>query len=59
MKLIGDNLLLGSLIISLTKKNVCIKGPVVGLMPRYYDIVINKKSLNNIKKDHPITWKDI
>ena len=42
-----------------TKKNVCIKGPVVGLMPRYYDIVINKKSLNNIKKDHPITWKDI
>ena len=42
-----------------TKKNICIKGPVSGLMPRYYEILINKKSLNNIKKDYPITWKDI
>ena len=42
-----------------TKKNICVKGPVAGLMPKYYEIIINKKSSNNIEKDHPIMWKDI
>ena len=42
-----------------TKNNICVKGPVVGLMPKYYEIIINKKSLNNIEKDQPITWEDI
>ena len=42
-----------------SKNNVCIKGPVVGLMPKYYEIILNKKSLNNIEKDQPITWDDI
>jgi sialic acid synthase SpsE/protoporphyrinogen oxidase len=42
-----------------TVKNVCVKGPVAGLMPKYLDVIVNKKSLNNIKKDHPINWSDI
>ena len=42
-----------------TKNNICVKGPVVGLMPKYYEIIINKKSSNNIEKDEPITWDDI
>ena len=42
-----------------TSKNICIKGPVVGLMPKYYEMIINKKSINNIEEDHPITWADI
>ena len=42
-----------------TKNNICVKGPVAGLMPKYYEIIINKKSLNNIEKDYPIMWKDI
>jgi len=42
-----------------TKNNICVKGPVVGLMPKYYDIIINKKSLNTLQKDQPITWDDI
>tara|TARA_Y100000590_G_C15174349_1_gene808649 strand:+ start:60 stop:569 length:510 start_codon:yes stop_codon:yes gene_type:complete len=42
-----------------TKNNICVKGPVFGLMPKYYEIIINKKSLNNIEKDQPITWEDI
>ena len=29
------------------------------LMPKYYEIIINKKSSNNIEKDEPITWDDI
>ncbi len=42
-----------------TKKNICIKGPVVGLMPKYYEVIINKKSINNIEEGYPIMWKDI
>jgi sialic acid synthase SpsE/protoporphyrinogen oxidase len=42
-----------------TKNNISIKGPVVGLMPKYYEIIINKRSLNNIEEDQPITWNDI
>ena len=42
-----------------TDKNICIKGPVVGLMPKYFEIIKNKKALNMIEKDQPITWDDI
>ena len=42
-----------------TKKNICIQGPVVGLMPKYYEVIINKKAINSIEEGHPIMWKDI
>ena len=42
-----------------TKNNICIKGPVAGLMPKYYEIIIGRKSIENIKTDHPITWDNI
>ena len=42
-----------------TDKNICIKGPVVGLMPKYFEVIKNKKALNMIEKDQPITWDDI
>jgi len=42
-----------------TKNNVCVKGPVAGMMPKYYEIIINKKSLSNIEKGYPITWSSI
>ena len=42
-----------------TKNNVCIKGPVVGLMPKYYEIIIGRKAKKNIKTDYPITWDNI
>ncbi len=40
-------------------KNVCIKGPLAGLMPKYQDIIIGKKSNKFLEKDSPITWNDI
>jgi sialic acid synthase SpsE len=39
-----------------TINNICIKGPVVGLMPKYLDIVIGRTARKNIESDHPITW---
>ena len=42
-----------------SKSNVTIKGPVGGLMPKYFEVILNKKSLNIIEKDQPITWEDI
>ena len=42
-----------------SKNNVSIKGPVGGLMPKYFEVILNKKSLNIIEKDQPITWEDI
>jgi N-acetylneuraminate synthase len=42
-----------------TKDNLCIKGPAGGLLPKYIDVIIGKKSSKNIKADFPITWLDI
>ncbi len=42
-----------------TLKNICIKGPVAGLMPKYFDIIVGKLSKNSIKEDQPIKWEDI
>ncbi len=40
-------------------KNTCIKGPAGGILPKYLDLLIGKKSKNKISKDNPITWEDI
>jgi len=42
-----------------TKNNLSIKGPIAGLKPKYFEIILNKKSKKNIKKDEPITWDHI
>ena len=39
------------------KNNTCIKGPAGGLMPKYLDIILNKKSKKRLEKDESITWK--
>jgi sialic acid synthase SpsE len=41
-----------------TKNNVCIKGPAGGILPKYLDLIIGKKSSKIIKADFPITWSD-
>tara|TARA_B100000282_G_scaffold215829_1_gene159801 strand:+ start:9796 stop:12186 length:2391 start_codon:yes stop_codon:yes gene_type:complete len=39
-----------------TKNNVCIKGPGGGILPKYFNLLINRKSNKNIPKDYPIDW---
>ena len=39
-----------------TKSNVTIKGPAGGLLPKYIEVIINKKTKYRIQKDEPITW---
>ena len=42
-----------------TKHNISIKGPVAGLMPKYYEIIIGRTAKKNIETDYPITWENI
>ena len=42
-----------------TEDNLCIKGPVAGLMPKYYDIIIGRTAKKDIESDHPIIWENI
>ena len=37
--------------------NVCIKGPAGGILPKYINILLGKKSKTFILKDHPISWE--
>ena len=43
----------------LNKNNVCIKGPGGGILPKFIDIVINRKAKRKILKNFPINWNDI
>ena len=38
-------------------QNIIIKGPAGGLMPKFVNIILNRKSVTKIEKDEPITWK--
>lgn len=40
-----------------TRSNIAIKGPAGGLLPKYMQVIILKKSKIKIKKDEPITWE--
>ena len=42
-----------------SKENLSIKGPVAGLMPKYYDIIIGRRAKKNIEIDFPIMWENI
>lgn len=43
----------------LTKKNLRIVRPGLGLSPKYYDIVIGRKVNKNLKKGTPLKWEVI
>jgi N,N'-diacetyllegionaminate synthase len=37
-------------------EDIIIKGPAGGILPKYQDIIIGKKLVQNIEKDFPINW---
>ena len=41
-----------------SKKNIAVKGPAGGLLPKYINVILNRKSISKIEKDQPITWND-
>lgn len=43
----------------INNKNIIVKGPAGGILPKYINIIINRKAKNEILQDHPITWNDI
>ncbi len=44
---------------TILKKNIIIKGPAGGVLPKHIDIICGKKAKLNIEKDEPITWESI
>jgi len=40
-------------------ENITIKGPGHGLLPKYLPLILGKKIINKVSKDHPITWDDL
>ena len=43
----------------INNKNIIVKGPAGGILPKYINIIVNRKARNEILQDHPITWNDI
>lgn len=43
----------------INNKNIIVKGPAGGILPKYINIIINRNARNEILQDHPITWNDI
>ena len=43
----------------LTLDNITIKGPGLGLLPKYFPIILGKKATRNISKDSAITFDDL
>lgn len=43
----------------ITRGMLAIKGPGVGLLPKYLDIVVGRAARRNIEADHPITWEAV
>jgi sialic acid synthase SpsE/protoporphyrinogen oxidase len=37
-------------------EDIIIKGPAGGILPKYQDIILGKKLVQNIEKDFPINW---
>ena len=40
-------------------ENISIKGPAGGILPKYIDIILGKKSKSSVLKDQPISWEII
>ena len=43
----------------LNKNNITIKGPGGGILPKYLDLIVNRKAKKKILEDHPINWDDV
>lgn len=43
----------------LNKNNITIKGPGGGILPKYLDLIVNRKAKRKILGDHPINWDDV
>jgi len=43
----------------LTKNNITIKGPGGGILPKYIDLILDRKVKIDIESDYPITWDAI
>ena len=41
------------------KNNIVIKGPGGGILPKYLDLILNRRAKFNIDKDYPVTWEMI
>ncbi len=44
---------------ALSKDNIIIIRPSLGLSPKHFDMVIGQTAINNLKKGHPLSWTDI
>ena len=44
---------------TLNKTNITVKGPGGGILPKYLDIITNRKAKRKILQDHPIKWSNI
>jgi len=42
-----------------SKKNLCIKGPGGGILPKYLNLITGKKAKHEIPEDYPIEWKSL
>ena len=43
----------------LTMNNIIIKGPAGGILPKYLDLILNKKINSNVSEDFPIKWDNL
>ncbi len=43
----------------LSKKNLTIKGPAGGILPKYLNIILGRKAKFDVEADEPITWETI
>ena len=50
---------LGINISNLACEKIRIFGNGGGMLPKYFDLILNKKVNKNISKDYPIKWEDI
>jgi sialic acid synthase SpsE len=40
-------------------KNLEVKGPAGGILPKYINIIVGRKTKKEILQDHPIQWENI
>jgi sialic acid synthase SpsE len=43
----------------ITADMLAVKGPAVGIPPKFMDIIVGKKLKKDIPADFPISWEDI
>jgi len=43
----------------LTAEMISIKRPAIGILPKFYDAILGKKTKRNLSIDEPIKWSDL